>query len=138
MRKVLVVLFLVVAISASAQSPEQRLATTMQRFHGALIMGDTLQIKKMTHPEMSYGHSNGWIESQADMISHITTGYMKYKSIKEDSISAVLEKNIAYIRFVADIGAVLKGNAATYHLKVLEVWIRPNKEWVLFARQAVK
>ena len=30
------------------------------------------------------------------------------------------------------------GNAVVYHLKVLEVWVKKGKRWLLFARQAVR
>jgi hypothetical protein len=39
---------------------------------------------------------------------------------------------------VADINVSLNGNAGNYHLKVLEVWVKKGKRWILFARQAVK
>jgi hypothetical protein len=42
------------------------------------------------------------------------------------------------VRFVADITATMKEATNTYHLKVLEVWVKKGKRWVLFARQAVK
>jgi len=45
---------------------------------------------------------------------------------------------MANVRFVADITATMKGATNTFHLKVLEVWMKKGKRWVLFARQAVK
>jgi hypothetical protein len=47
---------------------------------------------------------------------------------------------VANVRFVADIKATLGGTTTVnnYNLKVLEVWVKKGKRWVLFARQAVK
>jgi hypothetical protein len=45
---------------------------------------------------------------------------------------------MANVRFVADITATMKATTSTFHLKVLEVWVKKGKRWVLFARQAVK
>ena len=63
---------------------------------------------------------------------------MKYNSYKEDSVQVVINGNMANARFVADISATLNGKDGNFHLKVLEVWVRKGKRWLLFARQAVK
>jgi hypothetical protein len=45
---------------------------------------------------------------------------------------------MANARFTADLNVTLKGNTSTFHLKVLEVWVKKGSRWILFARQAVK
>ena len=87
---------------------------------------------------MSYGHSNGWVETKAEMIKNLVTVYISYQNYKEDSISVLINGTMANVRFVADIIATMKAATNTYHLKVLEVWVKKGKRWVLFARQAVK
>ena len=72
------------------------------------------------------------------MIKNLETGYISYQDYKEDSISVLINGTMANVRFVADITATMKGTANTYHLKVLEVWVRKGNRWVLFGRQAVK
>ena len=72
------------------------------------------------------------------MIKNLEAGYMNYNSYKEDSINVTMNGTMANVRFVADIVATLNGNNGNYHLKVLEVWVRKGKRWLLFARQAVK
>jgi len=121
-----------------AQTDSAKLSATMREFHQALIEGNTISINQQTDKMLSYGHSNGWIETKADMIKNLETGYMNYNSIKEDSIKLMINGNMANVRFVADINATLNGTAGNFHLKVLEVWVRKGKRWLLFARQAVK
>ncbi len=88
---------------------------------------------------MSYGHSNGWVQTKKDLIKDFETGKISYQSFKEDSITVLMNDNRANVRFIADITASLNGTTVNnYHLKVLEVWVRKSKRWVLFARQAVK
>ena len=71
-------------------------------------------------------------------MKNLETGFMKYKSYKEDSVQVLINGNVANTRFVADIEATRDGINGNYHLKVLEVWVKKGKRWVLFARQAVK
>ena len=72
------------------------------------------------------------------MIKNLETNYISYQSFKEDSIKVSSNGNIANVRFLAAIEASLKDSRITYNLKVLEVWVKKGKRWLLFARQSVK
>lgn len=132
----IIVLFF--GLSAAAQTDEQKVVTTLKEFHQALVNGNTVSINQQTDKVLSYGHSNGWVETKNDLIRNLETGYMKYFSYREDSVNVSLNGMMANVRFVADINVSMNGNAGTYRLKVLEVWVRKSKRWVLFARQAVR
>jgi hypothetical protein len=144
-KKLIVILLLLVVVFANAQtaaSPmgieEQKLFTTIKEFHQAMVKKNTVSINQQTDKALSYGHSNGWVETKSELISNLETGYIGYSSYKEDSVQVVINANVAHARFIADINASMNGNNATYHLKVLEVWVKKGKRWLLFARQAVK
>ena len=127
------------AVVTLGQTDEQKLTVTMKEFHQALVSGNTVSINQQTDKVLSYGHSNGWVETKTEMISNLETGYTKYFSIKEDSVTVQINGNMANLRFVGDYNVALKGGTpVTYHLKVLEVWVRKGKRWILFARQAIR
>ena len=134
------VLFLLILISVGgfAQTEEQKLTATLKEFHQALVMKNTVSINQQTDKALSYGHSNGWVETKGDVIKDLETGYISYQQYKEDSITIVMNGTMANARFVADITAVLNSNTIISHLRVLEVWVKKGKRWLLFARQAVK
>lgn len=103
-----------------------------------LVNGNTVSINQQTDKALTYGHSNGWVETKTDLIKNLETGYMNYNSYKEDSLQVMMNGTMANVRFVADIAATLNGKDGNFHLKVLEVWVRKGKRWLLFARQAVR
>ncbi|MFI5129476.1 MAG: nuclear transport factor 2 family protein [Chitinophagales bacterium] len=138
MRKSLAILFLLSFVFAGAQTEEQKLTTTIKEFHQALVNKNTVSINQQTDKTLSYGHSNGWVETKEDVIKDLETGFIVYHSYKEDSLNITMNGSMANARFVADISATLRGNTTTFHLKVLEVWVKKGKRWLLFARQAVK
>lgn len=138
MKGVLAIFFLFIALCSNAQTDEAKLTNTLREFHQALVNKNMASINQQTDKALSYGHSNGWVETKADMIKDLETGYIVYHSYQEDSFNIVMNGNMANARFVADVNATMKGNTATFHLKVLEVWVKKGKRWVLFARQAVK
>ena len=147
MRRLLIVVFLFSTLAVSAQSKEEiagaenvKLTIAMKDFHKSLVSKNYKAIADQTDNALSYGHSNGWVETKDDVINDLKNGKISYSGFKEDSIQIIMNDglDIANIRFVADITATMAVTTTTYHLKVLEVWVKKRKGWTLFARQAVK
>ena len=138
MKKLLTILFFFTVAFTNAQTDEAKLISTLKEFHQALVNKNTVSINQQTDKALSYGHSNGWVETKAEVIKDLETGYISYQSFKEDSITVAINGNMANVRFVADITATMKATTSNFHLKVLEVWVKKGKRWVLFARQAIR
>lgn len=139
LKKFFTIWFCLVVVVATAQTEEAKLATTIKEFHQALVNKNTVSINQQTDKALSYGHSNGWVETKNEMIKNLETGYLKYYGIKEDSLTVTINGNLANARFVGDYQVSLNGGVqVTYRLKVLEVWVKKGKRWILFARQAVR
>lgn len=138
MKSSLTILFFFLVAFTNAQTDEEKLITTVKEFHQALVNKNTVSINQQTDKALSYGHSNGWVENKTEMLKNLETAYISYQDYKEDSISVLINGTMANVRFVANITATMKAATQTYHLKVLEVWVKKGKRWVLFARQAVK
>ena len=139
MKVLFTILSFVYGLTVFGQSTDEiKLTQTMQEFHQALIKKNTVSINQQTDKALTYGHSNGWVETKNELLKNLETGYTGYQSYKEDSISVSINSVAASVRYVADINATLKGQPSTYHLKVLEVWLKKGNRWVLFARQSIK
>ena len=138
MKKILIIVFLPAFVFANAQTDQQKLTATIKEFHQALVNKNTVSINQQTDKALSYGHSNGWIETKEDVIKDLETGLIVYHSYKEDSLNITMNGAMANARFVADISATLRGNTTNFHLRVLEVWVKKGKRWLLFARQAIR
>ncbi len=131
--------FLLVVITSFAQlTEEDKLISTVKEFHQAMVSKNTVSLNQQTDKALSFGHSNGWVETKKDLISDLETGMISYQKITEDSITVSINDNLANVRFKADVDATMKGNSISIKLRVLEVWVKKSKRWVLFARQAVK
>jgi len=138
LKKLLIIVLLGITGFAKAQSEEDKLSATLKEFHQYLVNKNIGSINQHTDKALSYGHSNGWVETKKELIDHLETGYMIYTSYREDSLRVEINGGVAHARFIADITGVLNGNNGNYHLKVLEVWVKKGKRWLLFARQAIR
>ena len=139
MKYLLTILFFAASFVGFAQtSDEEKLTATLKEFHQALVNKNTVSINQQTDKALSYGHSNGWVETKTDMIKNLETGNISYQGIKEDSITITINGAMANVRFVADFGATRNGTSTNFRLRVLEVWVKKSNRWLLFARQAVR
>jgi hypothetical protein len=138
LKKFFIILFLLLSVSVIAQTDEEKLVNTVKEFHQTLVQKNIVSINQQTDKALSYGHSNGWVETKTEMMKNIETGYINYTSFKEDSVTVSMNGRMASVRFDATIDVELNGNKGTYFLKVLEVWQRKGNRWILFARQAIK
>ena len=138
MKNILSILFLIPVVLCNAQTDQDKLTATVKEFHQALVKKNTVSINQQTDKSLSYGHSNGWVETKAELIKDLENGTISYQGFKEDSIAITMNGAMANVRFVADVNATMKGTTVAYRLKVLEVWVKKGNRWVLFARQAVR
>jgi uncharacterized lipoprotein YajG len=129
-------LFFVLALQA--QGEDQKLLKTMRAFHQDLVQANTVSLNQQTDRALSYGHSNGWVETKSELIANLEKGLMRYNHYREDSVQVTVNGNLAHVRFLADIEAMLNGQKGQFRLRVLEVWVKKGNRWLLFARQAIR
>ena len=70
MKQLLTILFLFLVVCCNAQTDEIKLMTTVKEFHQALVKKNTVSINQQTDKALSYGHSNGWVETKTEMIKN--------------------------------------------------------------------
>jgi hypothetical protein len=130
-------LFIALLCTLPVFGQQDILVKASRDLHQKLVLNDP-KLASVLDENLSYGHSNGWIESKENVIQDLASGKLKYVDIKEDSITSVAEKDLGYIRFVAEMTLEMDGKPMTLRLKVLEVWRKKNGSWKLFARQATR
>jgi hypothetical protein len=139
MKYLVAILFIISANCLFAQKPDSlNLLMSVKTLDEALVKQDTIQLGRLLSNELTYGHSNGWVQTKREVIDDLYNGKLSYKNIKGSDKKVVLEGNIASVRMDAEVIAVMNGNVIQLKLKVLQVWIWKNKNWELFARQSVK
>ncbi len=95
-------------------------------------------LKELTSPNLTYGHSAGKIEDQAEFIRVLVTGENDYKAFEASEQVIKIEGNTAWVRHIMDATVGVAGEDLKPHLNVLTVWVKSDGKWKLLARQAVK
>jgi hypothetical protein len=132
MRIIVFIGLLFVCFAAVAQK-DSALMQQSKRLHQMIVKKDFVLVNHLDD-KLSYGHSNGWIETKEEVLHSI----VQYNSIVEDSITAIVSGKIGYVRFKGSFDVTMQGKQTTFNLKVLEVWRKKKGSWKLFARQAIR
>ena len=125
--------------SSFAQADSVSLKETMQQLDKALLQKDDIVLKTVLHKDVSYGHSNGWIQSRSDVLNDFKTGKLVYNKIENTSSSLLsINKKWATVKTNTNADGAVNGTAFKLTLHVMQVWMRTKKGWQLFARQSAK
>lgn len=104
----------------------------------ALVERDTVFLKQYLHEKLSYGHSNGWVETKNALISHLFNGKLRYKTIRSENVTEEGAGNTVIRRSESHISYILDGREGELKMHVLQVWVLTDKGWQLLGRQSTK
>ncbi|MBD0332969.1 MAG: nuclear transport factor 2 family protein [Chitinophagaceae bacterium] len=108
------------------------------KFDKALVEKDTVILKQIVHKDLSYGHSNAWVQTKNDLIQDLFNGKISYKQISSKDFIWTVGKDWATVRSTVDVEFIIDDKEGKLHLHVLQVWLKTNKGWQLLARQSTK
>ncbi len=136
---VLAVFFVTCTLSALAQKVDvPALMKAGSEFDKALLIKDSTVLKKLLHEQVTYGHSNGWVQTKKEVIGDLYNGKITYKKIASGELEVKIEGTVAAVRGTTDVDVEMAGKLISLKLKVLQVWTWRKGNWELFARQSVK
>jgi len=133
------VLVLFVINSSFAQIDSIGLKTAMQQLDKALLQKDETVLRSVLHDDLSFGHSNGWIQSKSDILNDFTSGKLTYNKIENNSSAIVkISKQYATVKTNTNAEGTVNGTAFRLTLHIMQFWIKTKKGWQLIARQSAK
>ena len=125
--------------SSFAQIDSVGLKNAMQQLDKALLQKDETVLKSVLHKDLSYGHSNGWIQSKSDILNDFTSGKLTYSKIENNSSTIiVINKEYATVKTNTNAEGVVNGTAFKLTLHIMQFWIKTKNGWQLIARQSAK
>lgn len=138
MKFFLVLSFFLVNTVSFGQVDTLQLKENLRRLDASLISKDSIEIGKLLDEKVTFGHSNGWIESKADVLKDISGGYLVYDKIESADLRIISDKGWASVRMNANVKGTVNSKGFDMKLHILQVWRRVKGEWKLIARQSTK
>ena len=139
MRVVLFILLLFICGTSMAQVDSLRLKSTLLQLDKALVEKDSLVLSRLLNKKLSFGHSNGWVQTKPEVWPDFASGKLEYKKINTTSIEIVsIDRKKAVLRTNAEVAGKAGENEFAINLHILQVWVKEKKGWQLLARQSTK
>ena len=139
MRFLFTILLFFISWISVAQADSVRLKQLASQLDRALVGRDSLALTRLLHKDVSFGHSNGWVQGKNDVWNDFASGRLVYKKIDtKHTLVPSIDRKWATITTSTDVEGTVGGKDFKLTLHVLQVWLRKGKSWQLFARQSSK
>jgi len=103
----------------------------------SLMQNNDSKILTLFSDDVSFGHSNGWVQNYQDFKTDFESGKVKYQSVNQTELKEFKIKNkFANIRRIVAVKGLYKNEIFEMKLSVLEFWIRQRGIWKLWSRQS--
>ena len=129
---------LLLLISSFTFAQTSFLKDAVTKLDKALIAKDTVVLKQLLHKDITYGHSNGWVETKADVIKDLVSGKLAYDKIESKEVKWSVTNDVATMRSTTEVNYRLDDKPGELKLHVLQVWMKTNRGWQLISRQSTK
>ena len=140
MRFIFTIFLFFTGLVARAQADSILLKEALANLDRALVNKDEKALLKLLNNDVSYGHSNGWVQNKNDIINDLKSGKLIYDKLDNTSVTIVaINKSWATVR--TNTNATGRSTTIpTFELKlhVLQVWLKTKSGWQLLARQSTK
>ena len=124
---------------AVAQSGDvAAVAEAVESLRKATFGMDKAQLDALCAEQLSYGHSDGRVETKAQFIDGVMgrKATLKSLTLSDHTIAIVGSNAIARHKWASE--SELDGKATSTRIGVLQVWLKQGSSWTLLARQAVR
>lgn len=130
-------LFFFVGFSQTYSKKEKALLIQVSKLD-SLMENNNSKILDLFSDDVSFGHSNGWIQNKDDFKKDFESGKVKYQSVKQTELKELKIKNkFANVRRIIAVKGLYKNETFEMKLSVLEFWIQQKRIWKLWSRQSV-
>ena len=125
--------------SVGAQgSDEAAVADGVETLRKAQLEADRGKLAQVTSDQVSYGHSDGRMETKEQFIHGVMTRKQVVKSINFPDLKLSVAGNAAIVRHIFLSESELDGKATTTRIGALQVWQKQDGVWRLLARQGFR
>ncbi|MCB0697463.1 MAG: nuclear transport factor 2 family protein [Chitinophagaceae bacterium] len=106
-------------------------------FNAAMIAKDTAKLSTLLHDKLSYGHSNGWIETKEEQKANLYNGTITYHSVEQPELKVIMNGDIATVRGNGIFDVDYKEHEhLLFDLNVMQTWVYEDGRWQMLNRQS--
>ena len=121
--------------SAGADAADEAaVAQGVETLRKALLEADRTKLEQVASAQISYGHSDGRVETKEQFIHGVMTRKQVVKSLAFPELKVAVVGNAAIARHIYLSESERDGKATTTRIGALQVWQKQDGGWKLLAR----
>ena len=130
---------LLVSGSASAQAADEAaVAQNIETLRKAILEADRAKLEQVAAAQISYGHSDGRVETKEQFINGVMTRKPVVKSLNFPELKVTVVGSNAIARHIYLGESELDGKQSTTRIGALQLWQKQDGGWKLLARQGFR
>jgi uncharacterized protein DUF4440 len=124
---------------AGAEAADEAAVTeSVEILRKGLLEADRTKLEEVTAAQISYGHSDGRVETKEQFIHAVMTRPQTVKSLAFPELKVAIVGDAAVARHIYLAESERDGKATTTRIGALQVWQKQNGGWKLLARQGFR
>jgi hypothetical protein len=124
--------------TTSAEPAGEAVDRAVEALRKAIFDQDKARLDKLTAIQLSYGHSDGRVQTKPEFIEGVMTRKAILKSLAFPELKVGLAGDAAVARHLYVSESEADGKISNTKLGVLAVWQKQDGDWKLLARQGYK
>lgn len=136
-RLTLILIATMMSFALRAQDTTAVLAA-VNKLEKAFVEGDTATTRSMLHPDLAFGHSNGWVQDRDQVVADMGSGYLRYLVMDRHDLRIENHGDRAVVRERVSVKGTKEGKEFQVELFVMQLWEKGKKGWKLVLRQGAK
>jgi len=125
------------AVSAQG-GDEAAVAQNVEILRKAQLDADRAKLAQVTSDQVSYGHSDGRVETKEQFIDGVMNRKQAVKSLTFPDLKLSVVGDAAIVRHIFLAESELDGKTTTTRIGALQVWQKQGGAWKLLARQGFR
>lgn len=101
----------------------------------AVIGNDFDSLETLTHPDLTYTHSNAIVDTKESWIESMRSGAVDYRTVERDDIAVTSSGTTAVVTGKATFTVGLGDREITIVARFTSVWVDEGGTWRFFAWQ---
>ena len=124
--------------AGAAPADEAAVKEGVEILRKALLEADKTRLEQVASAQISYGHSDGRVETKEQFINGVMTRKQTVKSLAFPELKVAVVGNAAIARHIYLAASELEGKQTTTKIGALQVWQKQDGAWKLLARQGFR
>ncbi|MCH9025188.1 MAG: nuclear transport factor 2 family protein [candidate division Zixibacteria bacterium] len=124
--------------SRNNDETEKAIRQLESRRFQAMIEADTAALDTILADDLTYTHTNGWVDTKEQFIGWLETGELNYESITTHSVLVRVYAAVAVVTGQAAVKIKVNGQEKNLQIRFIDVYVKRNAHWQMVAWQSIR